>query len=228
MSGIPQGQVAVVTVATLKLWVLLCAVGLAGAQTTPPAVTEGDFIIRDFRLRSGGTLPELRMHYRTLGLPREDAQGVIRNAALILHGTGGSGAQFTGTAFAGELFGPGQPLDATKYYLIPDDLAHGGSSKPSNGLRTRFPRYAYADMVDAEYRLVVHGLRVNHLRLAIGTSMGGMHTWMWAARYPDFADAWMPLASLPTQISGRNRLRCASRTGSAGDASDSSGVRSLR
>jgi homoserine O-acetyltransferase/O-succinyltransferase len=191
----------------LKLCVLLSLTALtAGAQASPVTATERDFVIRSFPFTSGEILPELRMHYRTFGTPRKDDQGIVRNAVLILHGTGGTGAQFTNASFSGELFGEGQPLDAAKYYIIlPDDIGHGGSSKPSNGLRAKFPRYGYVDMVEAEYRLVTEGLGVNHLRLAMGTSMGGMHTWMWATRHPDFADAWMPLASLPTQISGRNR-----------------------
>ena len=190
-----------------KLSVLLCVAALTTLQPAAPTVTEGDFIVRDFRFTSGETLPQLRLHYRTLGAPRQDAAGVVRNAVLIMHGTGGTGAQFTGANFAGELFGAGQPLDASRYFVIlPDDIGHGRSSKPSDGLRAKFPRYGYLDMVEAEYRLVTQGLGVNHLRLAMGTSMGGMHTWMWASRYPDFADAWMPLASLPTQISGRNRV----------------------
>jgi homoserine O-acetyltransferase/O-succinyltransferase len=167
---------------------------------------EGDFVIKDFRFMSGEMLPELRIHYRTLGKPQKDARGVVRNAVLVMHGTGGTGAQFTGRNFAGELFGPGQPLDAAKYFIIlPDDIGHGGSSKPSDGPRAKFPRYGYEDMVEAEHRLVTEGLGVNHLRLVMGTSMGGMHTWMWGSRYPDFMDALMPLASLPAQISGRNR-----------------------
>ena len=122
----------------------------------------------------------------------------MRNAVLIMHGTTGTGAQFLADSFAGELFGPGQLLDAAKYFIIlPDDIGHGASSKPSDGLRARFPRYGYTDMVEAEHRLLTEGLQVNHLRLAMGTSMGGMHTWLWASRYPQFADAWMPLASLP-------------------------------
>jgi homoserine O-acetyltransferase len=177
------------------------------AQPERPHVTEGDFVLRNFRFASGDVLPELRLHYRTLGQPRKDASGRVRNAVLIMHGTGGTGAQFLGANFAGELFGPGQPLDAGQYFVIlPDDIGHGGSSKPSNGLRARFPRYVYADMVEAEYRLVTEGLGVNHLRLVMGTSMGGMHTWMWASRYPDFSDAWMPLASVPGPMSGRNRV----------------------
>ena len=193
----------------LQLFVALCALVLGSSRPQPavPAVTEGDFVVRNFRFVSGEVLPELRLHYRTLGTPRKDAAGVVRNAVLIMHGTGGTGAQFMTPAFAGQLFGPGQPLDVTQYFVIlPDDLGHGGSSKPSNGLRARFPRYAYADMVEAEYRLVTEGLGVNHLRLVMGTSMGGMHTWMWASRYPDVSDAWMPLASLPGPMSGRNRV----------------------
>jgi homoserine O-acetyltransferase len=175
-------------------------------QVPAPTVAEGDFVIKDFTFTSGEKLPELKIHYRTLGTPRKDAQGIVRNAVLVMHGTGGTGAQFVGRGFAGELFGPGQPLDAAKYFIIlPDDIGHGGSSKPSNGLRARFPRYGYVDMLKAEHRLVTEGLGVNHLRLVMGTSMGGMHTWMWGGMYPDFMDALMPLASLPTQIAGRNR-----------------------
>ena len=178
----------------------------ATPQPSSPAVVEADFVMKDFTFTSGEKLPELRIHYRTLGTPRKDAQGVVRNAVLIMHGTGGTGGQFTGRNFAGELFGPGQPLDAAKYFIIlPDDIGHGGSSKPSNGLRAKFPRYGYVDMVKAEHRLLTEGLGVNHLRLVMGTSMGGMHTWMWGGMYPDFMDALMPLASLPTQIAGRNR-----------------------
>ena len=187
--------------ASLLLW------AASPPQAARPAATEGDFVLRDFRFASGEVLPELRLHYRTLGKPRKDASGRVTNAVLIMHGTGGTGAQFMSANFAGELFGPGQPLDAGQYFLIlPDDIGHGGSSKPSNGMRARFPRYVYADMVEAEYRLVTEGLGVNHLRLVMGTSMGGMHTWMWASRYPDFSDAWMPLASVPGPMSGRNRV----------------------
>jgi homoserine O-acetyltransferase len=166
----------------------------------------GDFVVRDFRFVSGETLPEVRIHYRTLGAPRAGADGVVKNAILILHGTTGSGANFLRPEFAGELFGEGQPLDAREFFLIlPDGLGHGGSSKPSDGVKARFPRYGYRDMLQAQYRLLTEGLKVNHLRLVIGTSMGGMHTWLWGEMYPDFMDALMPLASLPTQISGRNR-----------------------
>jgi len=193
-------------IAMLQMLLLLLLAAASPAQPERPPVTEGDFVLRNFRFASGEVLPELRLHYRTLGQPRKDARGRVRNAVLIMHGTGGTGAQFLGANFAGELFGAGQPLDAGQYFLIlPDDIGHGGSSKPSNGLRARFPRYVYTDMVEAEYRLVREGLGVNHLRLVMGTSMGGMHTWMWASRYPDASDAWMPLASVPGQMSGRNR-----------------------
>lgn len=190
----------------VTLWFALCLTLLQPAQAARQTPVEGDFILKDFRFTSGESLPELRIHYRTYGTPRKDAQGVVRNAVLIMHGTGGTGGQFTGAGFAGELFGPGQPLDASKHFIIlPDDIGHGGSSKPSNGLRAKFPRYGYVDMVEAEHRLVTEGLGVNHLRLVMGTSMGGMHTWMWASRYPAFMDALLPLASVPTQISSRNR-----------------------
>jgi homoserine O-acetyltransferase len=152
-------------------------------------------------------LPELKVHYRTIGAPRKDRRGVVRNAVLILHGTTGSGANFLRPEFAGELFGEGQPLDATGHYIIlPDSIGHGGSSKPSDGLRARFPRYGYNDMIAAQHRLLTEGLKVDHLRLVMGTSMGGMQTWLWGQTYPDFMDALLPLASLPTQISGRNRV----------------------
>jgi homoserine O-acetyltransferase len=191
-------------VTTRVLLLLLLLPRLAAAQGIPPV--EGDADFRNFTFTSGETLPELRMHYRTLGTAQKDAQGRVTNAVLIMHGTGGTGAQFLGRNFAGELFGPGQPLDAAKYFIIlPDDIGHGGSSKPSDGLRAKFPRYGYVDMVRAEHRLVTEALGVNHLRLVMGTSMGGMHTWMWGSMYPDFMDALMPLASLPTQISSRNR-----------------------
>ncbi|MBM4188060.1 MAG: alpha/beta fold hydrolase [Gemmatimonadetes bacterium] len=186
---------------------LLLAVSIAARPSQAQTPTEGTFTIRDYRFSSGETLPELRVHYRTLGTPARDARGVVRNAVLILHGTGGSGAQFLRAEFAGELFRAGGLLDATRYYIVlPDGIGHGRSSKPSDGLRAKFPRYGYLDMVDAQYRLLTEGLGVDHLRLVMGTSMGGMHTWLWGGRYPGFMDALLPLASLPTQISGRNRV----------------------
>jgi homoserine O-acetyltransferase/O-succinyltransferase len=172
-----------------------------------PAPNQGDYTIRDFKFASGETLPELRLHYRTIGKPEKDGQGKTTNAVLIMHGTTGSGAQFVPRPeFAGELFGKGQPLDATKFFIIlPDGIGHGKSSKPSDGMHARFPHYGYLDMVEAQYRLLTEGVGVNHARLVMGTSMGGMHTWLWGELHPDFMDALMPLASLPTQISGRNR-----------------------
>ena len=196
------------TVVLKTLWILLMA--LASARTSAaqyPTPAQGDFVLEDFTFRSGERLPGLRIHYRTLGKPERDAQGIVRNAVLIMHGTGGSGAQFIRPDFAGALFGPGGLIDAARYFIVlPDGIGHGQSSKPSDGLRARFPRYGYLDMVEAQYRLLTEGLGVNHLRLVMGTSMGGMHTWLWGERHPDFMDALMPLASLPTQISGRNRV----------------------
>jgi homoserine O-acetyltransferase len=177
---------------------------LCAAEYPEPA--EGDYTIRDFKLASGETLPELRIHYRTLGKLEKDARGRARNAVLIMHGTAGSGAQFIRPEFAGELFGKEQPLDATKLFVVlPDGIGHGKSSKPSDSMRAKFPRYGYRDMVEAQHRLLTEALGINHARLVMGTSMGGMHTWLWGEVYPDFMDALMPLASLPTEISGRNR-----------------------
>jgi homoserine O-acetyltransferase len=187
----------------LLAWV---AVGSSPATDYGPPIA-GDFVTPDFRLRSGEVLPELRMHYLTFGVPKRDESGVVRNAVLILHGTTGNSSNFVRAEFAGELFGPGQPLDVTRFYLvIPDNLGHGRSSKPSDGLHARFPRYGYLDMIEAQYRLLTEGLKVDHLRLVMGTSMGGMHTWLWGECHPDFMDSLLPLASLPSQISGRNRV----------------------
>jgi homoserine O-acetyltransferase/O-succinyltransferase len=178
-----------------------------GQQTLLPATTEGDFVIKDFKFRSGDTLPELRLHYTTLGKPARDAHGRVTNAVLILHGTGGTGHQFLTPIFANELFGPGQLLDAGRYFIIlPDGIGHGKSSKPSDGLRAHFPQYDYDDMVAAHYRLLTEGLSVNHLRLVLGTSMGCMHSFVWGETYPDFMDALMPLACQPVELAGRNRI----------------------
>ena len=188
---------------TLPFFLLATSFALAADY---PAPTESDFTIRDFKFASGETLPELRLHYRTLGKPEKDAQGKTTNAILIMHGTTGSGAQFIRPEFAGELFGKDQPLDATKFFIVlPDGIGHGKSSKPSDGMHAKFPRYGYIDMVEADYRLLTEKLGVDHARMVMGTSMGGMHTWLWGELHPDFMDALMPLASLPTQISGRNR-----------------------
>lgn len=193
-----------------RLLLLVCglaALMLATTAAAQPAPAEGDFTSRDFALTSGQSLPELRMHYRTLGQPRRGADGRVENAILLLHGTGGTGAQFLSPQFAGELFGPGQPLDIARYYIVmPDNLGHGGSSKPSDGQRARFPEYGYADMVEAQRRLLVDGLQVDRLRLIMGTSMGCMHIFIWGEAHPDFADALMPMACQPMAIVGRNRL----------------------
>lgn len=172
-----------------------------------PAPTEGDFVARDFRFGTGETLASLNLHYRTIGTPQHDASGVVRNAVLILHGTGGTGAGFLSPTFGGELFGAGQLLDATRYFIIlPDGIGHGKSSKPSDGQHARFPKYTYDDMVRAQHTMLVDGLKVNHLRLVLGTSMGAMHCWAWGEMYPDFVDGLVPLASAPTAIAGRNRV----------------------
>ena len=192
----------------IRIFAFFSSVLVAGFVSAAdyPTPTEGDYTIRDFKFQSGETLPELRVHYRTLGRPEKDEQGKTTNAVLIMHGTTGSGAQFIRPEFAGELFGKDQPLDATKYFIVlPDGIGHGKSSKPSDGMHAKFPHYGYLDMIEADYRLLTEGLGVNHARLVMGTSMGGMHTWLWGELHPDFMDALMPLASLPTQISGRNR-----------------------
>jgi homoserine O-acetyltransferase len=190
--------------ATLVVAIVLF-VGTASAADYPRPV-EADVILKDFRFATGESL-DLKVHYCTIGQPRQDKRGKVRNAVLIMHGTTGSGAQLMANQFAGELFGAGQPLDTREYYLIlPDAIGHGKSSKPSDGLHARFPHYGYEDMIRAQHRLLTEGLKVDHLRLVMGTSMGGMHTWLWGQRYPDFMDALLPLACLPTQISGRNRL----------------------
>src|ERR1700676_951700 len=186
----------------------LCAAA-TGAQPTSGDATanEGDYVIHDFRFASGESLAELRLHYAVLGKPHRDAHGRVDNAILILHGTGGSGRSLLNEHFAGVLFGRGQLLDSNKYFIIlPDGIGHGKSSKPSDGLRARFPQYTYADMVAAQHEFLLQGLQVDHLRLVMGTSMGCMHTFVWGETYADFMDALMPLACLPVQIAGRNRL----------------------
>jgi homoserine O-acetyltransferase len=192
----------------MLLRTILICLALLGAplRAQGPAPVERDVILKDFAFASGESLKELRLHVRTFGTPRKGPDGRTANAILILHGTGGSGANFLRPEFSGALFGPGQPLDASRYFLVmPDGIGHGGSSKPSEGLHARFPRYGYRDMVEAQRRLLVEGLGVDHLRLVFGTSMGGMHTWLWGQLHPGFMDALMPVASLPDQISGRNR-----------------------
>ncbi len=193
---------------TILLLIGLHAPGYAdtGVSQAEPAAREGDITVRDFRFSGGGSLTELRLHYHAFGQPRRDSHGRVRNAVLIVHGTGGSGDSLIRPEFSGALFGPGQPLDASRYFIVlPDALGHGKSSKPSDGLHARFPRYGYNDMVEAELRLL-QGLGVDHARLIMGTSMGCMHAWLWGEQHPDFMDALMPLACLPTQVSGRNRV----------------------
>jgi homoserine O-acetyltransferase len=190
-------------------WIMaaLAAITLATPPEARAQADSGSFVMRDFRFASGEVLPELRIHYRTLGHPRTAPGGRVTNAVMILHGTGGSGQGFLSRTYGGELFNAGQPLDTARFYIIiPDNLGHGRSSKPSDGLHARFPHYAYEDMVTAQYRLVTEGLRVNHLHLVMGTSMGCMHSWLWLERYPDFLDGGVPLGCLPTQIAGRNRM----------------------
>jgi homoserine O-acetyltransferase len=183
------------------------AQGQAGESTTWPAPREGDYVVHNFHFRSGETMAEVRLHYRTLGTPRKDSSGRTSNAVLILHGTTGNGQLFLRPFFAGVLFGPGQLLDARKYFIIlPDNIGHGKSSRPSDGMRMRFPKYEYSDMVELQHELLEKGLGVSHLRLVMGTSMGCMHSWMWGEAYPNMMDALMPLACLPVQIAGRNRI----------------------
>ena len=178
------------------------AAGLLGSSLAPaadsPAPKEADWTASDFRFHTGDVMPAMRIHYTTVGSPSGEP-------VLVLHGTAGSGSGMLTPAFAGELFGPGQPLDATKYFVIlPDAIGAGKSAKPSDGLRAKFPRYNYDDMVLAQYRLVTEGLGIRHLRLVIGNSMGGMHAWLWGVRHPEFMDALVPMACQPTEMSGRN------------------------
>jgi len=181
-----------------RLSLLLFAISAVAANFPEPR--EADFTIHDFHFKNGEALPELKLHYTTVGTLEGN------NAVLILHGTGGTGKQFLSEQFAGVLFGPGQLLDARRYFIIlPDQIGHGKSTKPSDGLALRFPHYDYDDMVAADYRTITEGLGVKHLRLVMGTSMGGMQTWVWGETYPDFMDSLMPLASAPVAIAGRNR-----------------------
>jgi homoserine O-acetyltransferase len=184
---------------------------LAAQAATPPAkawpTKEGDVLLKNFRFRDGERLPELRIHYMTLGQPHRDAAGEIDNAVMVLHGTGGAGSQFLRPQFADELYGPGQPLDIRKYWIIlPDNIGHGKSSKPSDGLKMKFPKYDYDDMVEAQHRMLTEGLGVKHLRLIFGTSMGCMHSFVWGETYPGFARALMPMACEPIEIAGLNRM----------------------
>jgi len=188
------------------LALLLASVTPAHGQTVESAV-EGDAILKDFTFATGEKLPELKMHYTTLGTPQRDKKGNVTNAVMILHGTGGSGKQFFQPQFANELFGPGQPLDTQKYYIIlPDNIGHGGSSKPSDGMRMAFPKYDYDDMVSAQYRMLTEKLGVQKLKLILGTSMGCMHAFVWGETHPNFAEKLAPFACLPVEIAGQNRM----------------------
>jgi homoserine O-acetyltransferase/O-succinyltransferase len=185
---------------------LITALSLAASSAVAQGA-QGDYVVRDFTFASGEVLPALRLHYTTLGTPQADARGVVRNAVMILHGTGGTGRAFLSPTYAGELFGPGKLLDTARYYVVlPDGIGHGGSSKPSDGLHAHFPKYTYDDMVRAQQLLLTKGLGVGHLRLIMGTSMGCMQAWVWGYMYPSFADGLVPLACAPAPIVGRNRM----------------------
>ncbi|WP_398479944.1 alpha/beta fold hydrolase [Tardiphaga sp.] len=188
----PHHARAIIAVVIALLW------SVAAHAADYPAPKQADWIAKDFKFHTGHVMPELKLHYTTVGAP--GGQPV-----LVLHGTAGSAQSMLTPAFAGELFGAGQPLDASKYYIIiPDGIGHGQSSKPSDGMRTAFPRYNYDDMVDAQHRLITEGLGIKHLRLVIGNSMGGMHAWIWGSKYPDTMDALVPMAAQPTEMSARN------------------------
>ncbi|MEY4093209.1 MAG: hypothetical protein RLZZ53_408, partial [Acidobacteriota bacterium] len=189
------------------LFVLSIAVNATAQPAAYPAPVEADFVAKDFAFQNGERMAEVKIHYRTVGTPRKDASGVVRNGVLILHGTGGTGGGFLSNSYAGRLFGKGQPLDAERYFIIlPDNVGHGQSSKPSDGLRQKFPKYRYADMVKLQYELVTKGLGLTNLKLVMGTSMGAMHAWDWGYMYPGFAAGLVPLASNPVEIGGRNRV----------------------
>jgi homoserine O-acetyltransferase len=202
------------TFLTLALLAMQPAAPAAAPAPTPAAAPaskwvtrEGDVTIRDFKFRSGEVMPAVRLHYSTLGTPHRGANGEIDNAVMVLHGTGGDGHQFLRPQFADELYGPGQPLDIRKYWIfLPDNIGHGKSSKPSDGLRTKFPKYDYGDMVEAQYRMLTQGLGIRRMRLIMGTSMGCMHSFMWGEKHLDFARALMPLACMPIEIAGLNRM----------------------
>jgi homoserine O-acetyltransferase len=192
------------------MFALFAAVALQAVQPAAPKAwptREADVVLKDFRFRDGETLSQLRIHYTTLGSPHRNAAGEIDNAVMVLHGTGGTGQQFLRPQFADELYGPGQPLDIRKYWIIlPDNIGHGKSSKPSDGMRMKFPKYDYDDMVEAQHRMLSEGLGVKRLRLIMGTSMGCMHAFVWGETYPSFARALMPLACEPIELAGLNRM----------------------
>ena len=195
---------------TRAVWgCLLGALAIAGSvrAAEAPAATDGDVVVRDFRFADGSVLPELRLHYEALGTPRRDSSGAITNAVMLLHGTTGTGRQFLAPADVRDLYGPGKPLDASRFFLIlPDGIGAGGSSKPSDGLKARFPHYGYGDQVEAQRRLLEEGLGVHHLALLLGTSMGGMQAWLWAERHPDMMDGTVTIAATPAPVAGRNMM----------------------
>lgn len=192
----------------IRIFALLALLfAAAPASAAPWPTSEGDFVIRDFHFKSGETLPELRIHYTTLGTPHRNAKGEIDNAVMVLHGTGGSGKNFLVPQFADELYAPGQPFDITRMYVIlPDNIGHGASSRPSDGLRMAFPHYDYSDMVEAQRRLLVDHLGVNHLQVILGTSMGCMHAFVWGTEHPGFALRLAPFACQSVELAGRNRM----------------------
>jgi homoserine O-acetyltransferase len=205
--GVSMHLRRILSVSLLAALPLLLPTARADSPSSGARPAESDFVIRNFHFASGESLPELRLHFITIGNPHRDSHGKVDNAVLILHGTGGSGHNLLSEHFAGVLFGKGQLLDTNKYFVIlPDGIGHGKSSRPSDGLHAQFPQYTYADMVAAQHSLLLLGLQVDHLRLVMGTSMGCMHTFMWGEAYPDYMDALMPLACLPVQIAGRNRV----------------------
>src|SRR5471032_2506229 len=197
----------------MLLWTALLVAGLAvalpaAARGAWPGQREGDFVLRNYIFESGETLPELKLHYTMIGTPHRNAAGEIDNAVLLLHGTSGTGKNWLLPSLADELFGAGQPLDASRYYIVmPDGIGRGGSSKPSDGLKAKFPHYRYDDIVASEHQLITEGLGIKHLRLVMGSSMGAMHTWMWGYMYPDLMDGLIPIASQPIEISGRNWMQ---------------------
>ncbi len=196
-----------VTVALVLFLGCICFAATAQEAGTHWPVQDGNFVIPNFRFGTGETLPELKLHYLTLGKPHRNAAGHTDNAVLLLHGTGGDASSLLNPVFSDVLFGPGQPLDIEKYYLIlPDDIGHGSSSRPSDGLRMHFPHYDYDDMVASQHTMLTEGLHVDHLRLILGTSMGCMQSFVWGETYPQFSDALAPFACLPVELAGRNRM----------------------
>ena len=202
---LPRIARAAAILGTLSLLAPLTSV--AHAAEPQPVAADGDYVARDFRFDDGTSLPELRLHYETLGTPKRDVSGAVTNAVLLLHGTTGTGRQFLAPADTKELFAPGKPLDTTRFYVVmPDGIGAGGSSKPSDGLKARFPHYGYGDQVEAQRVLIEDGLGIHHLDLILGTSMGGMQAWLWAERHPDMMDGTVAIAATPAPVVGRNMM----------------------